>query len=245
MCIRDRYSVFSPVGLFPLGLLGINIEHLLDGARSMRNTCIDIDIQNNPAAIGAAVQYQHYKSGKNITDLFLFSNDLESVGKWHRQLMAESLGKEFNKKGERVNIGITPTVSIGSTDLHSMAQLYLGGPHDKFTTFVRVENSTSHINVPRLEGYSELVSGIQEKSLKDIMDAILEGTKSAFRKDGRPFVEITLPDKSEHSIGQFLQFKMIETIYLAYLLDVNPFDQPNVESYKSETRKILARKKKY
>jgi len=243
--VGGRYSVFSPVGLFPLGLLGINIEHLLDGARSMRNTCIDIDIQSNPAAIGAAVQYQHYKSGKNITDLFLFSNDLESVGKWHRQLMAESLGKEFNKTGERVNIGITPTVSIGSTDLHSMAQLYLGGPHDKFTTFVRVENSTSHINVPRLEGYSELVSEIQEKSLKDIMDAILEGTKSAFRKDGRPFVEITLPDRSENSIGQFLQFKMIETIYLAYLLDVNPFDQPNVESYKSETRKILARKKKY
>jgi len=243
--VGGRYSVFSPAGLFPLGLLGINIEHLLDGARSIRDTCIDVDIEKNPAAIGAAIRYQHYKSGKNIADLFLFSNDLESVGKWYRQLMAESLGKEFNKKGKKVNIGITPTVSIGSTDLHSMAQLYLGGPHDKFTTFVRVENSTSHIYVPRLGGYSELVSGIQGKSLKDIMDAILEGTKSAFGKDGRPFVEITLPDRSENSIGQFLQFKIIETIYLAYLLDVNPFDQPNVESYKRETRKILARKKKY
>jgi len=242
--VGGRYSVFSPVGLFPLGLLGIDIEHLLDGARFMRDACINLDIEQNLAAVGAAIQYRHYKNGKNITDLFLFSNNLEAVGKWCRQLIAESLGKEFNIKGERANVGITPTVSIGSTDLHSMAQLYLGGPYDKFTTFVRVENNNS-INVPRLEGYSELVSGIQGRSLKDIMDAILEGTKAAFRKDRRPFFEITLPDKSEHSIGQFLQFKMIETIYLAYLLDVNPFDQPNVESYKRETRKILARKKKH
>jgi len=238
--VGGRYSVFSSVGLFPLGLLGINIVQLLDGARSMRDTCINMNIEKNPAAMSAAIQYLHYKSGRNISDLFLFSNDLESLGKWHRQLMAESLGKEFNKKGEEVNIGITPTVSIGSTDLHSMAQLYLGGPYDKFTTFVRIRNSGSRITVPSVEGYSELVSGIHGKSLMDIMDATLEGTKAAFRSAERPFAEITLPDKSESTIGQLLQFKMIETIYLGYLLDVNPFDQPNVESYKRETRKILA-----
>jgi len=238
--VGGRYSVFSPVGLFPLGLLGLNIEELLDGARFTRDLCIQSDIEKNAAAICAAVKYLHYLEGKNIFDLFLFSNDLESVGKWHRQLMAESLGKEFDKKGERVNIGITPTVSIGSTDLHSMAQLYLGGPYDKFTSFVCVEKNNSDTNVPRLEGYSELVSGIQGKSLKTIMDAILEGTKRAFRKDKRPFVEITLPDKSEGSVGQFLQFKLLVTIYLGYLLNVNPFDQPDVESYKKETREILS-----
>jgi glucose-6-phosphate isomerase len=71
------------------------------------------------------------------------------------------------------------------------------------------------------------------------MSAMGEGTKAAFRKGKRPFLEIKLPCKSEYSIGQVLQFKMIETIYLGYLLSVNPFDQPNVESYKEETRKIL------
>jgi len=238
--VGGRYSVLSPVGLFPLGLLGLNIEQLLEGARYTRDLCIQSDIEKNPAAICAAVKYLHYLEGKNIFDLFLFSNDLESVGKWHRQLMAESLGKEFNKKGERVNIGFTPTVSIGSTDLHSMAQLYLGGPYDKFTSFVCVEKNNWDINVPRLEGYSELVSGIQGRSLKTIMDAILEGTKRAFRRDKRPFVEITLPDKSEGSVGQFLQFKMIVTVYLGCLLNVNPFDQPDVESYKRETREILS-----
>ena len=237
--VGGRYSVFSSVGLFPLGLLGIDIERLLDGAKFMKATCIDTSIEKNPAAIGAAIQYLHYESGKNISDLFLFANDLESLGKWCRQLMAESLGKEFNKKGETVNLGITPDISIGSTDLHSMAQLYLGGPYDKFTTFLSVKNSNSHINVPTLKEYSKLVYGIQGKSLESIMSAIMEGTKAAFRKGKRPFMEIKLPCKSEYSIGQFLQFKMIETIYLGYLLGVNPFNQPSVESYKEETRKLL------
>lgn len=237
--VGGRYSVFSPVSLFPLGLLGINIERLLDGAKSMKEACIDTNIEKNPAAISAAIRYLHYEGGKNISDLFLFANDLESLGKWCRQLMAESLGKEFNKKGKTVNIGITPVISIGSTDLHSMAQLYLGGPYDKFTTFLSVENSNSHINVPTLKGYSKLVYGIQGKSLESIMSAIVEGTKAAFRKGRRPFMDVKLPCKSEYFIGQFLQFKMIEAIYLGNLLDVNPFDQPNVESYKEETRKIL------
>jgi len=238
--VIGRYSVLSPVGLFPLGLLRINVEHLLDGARFMRDLCIQRDIKRNSAAICSVIDYLHYMRGKNIFDLFLFSSDLESLGKWHRQLMAESLGKEFNKKGERINVGLTPTVSIGPTDLHSMVQLYLGGPYDKLTTFVCVEENESDINVPTLNGYPELVPEIQGKSLKTIMDAILEGTKRAFKNDKRPFLEITLPDKSEHSLGQFLQFKMMETIYLGYLLNVNPFNQPNVESYKVETRKILS-----
>ena len=241
--VGGRYSVFSPAGLFPLGLLGIDIERLLEGATHMREVCIDTNIEKNPAAISAAIQYLHYESGKNISDLFLFANDLESLGKWCRQLMAESLGKEFNKKGEKVNIGITPDISIGSIDLHSMAQIYLGGPYDKFTIFLTVENSNSHINVPTLKEYSELVYGVQGQSLESIMSAIVEGTKAAFRKGKRPFMEVKLPCKSEYSIGQFLQFKMIETIYLGYLLDVNPFDQPNVESYKQETRKILQKKR--
>jgi glucose-6-phosphate isomerase len=237
--VGGRYSVFSPAGLFPLGLLGINIERLLDGARSMRDTCINMNVEKNPAAISAALQYLHYMSGKNISDLFLFANALESLGKWCRQLMAESLGKEFNKKGETVNIGITPVISMGSTDLHSMAQLYLGGPNDKFTMFLSVENSNSQVKLPNLREYSKLVNGIQGKSLESIMSAIMEGTKAAFRKGKRPFMEVKLPCKSEYYIGQFLQFKMIETIYLGFLLGVNPFDQPNVESYKEETRKIL------
>jgi glucose-6-phosphate isomerase len=238
--VGGRYSVLSAVGLFPLGLLGLDLEELLDGAKSMRDLCISENIEENPAAKSASIQFQHHRRGINIFDLFLFSNDLESLGKWNRQLVAESLGKEYNKKGEKVNNGLTPTVSVGSTDLHSIAQLYLGGPYDKFTMFVSVQNDNSSLNVPKLQDYAEIVAGIRGKSLKTVMDAILEGTKMAFIERKRPFTEIILPDKSEYSMGQFLQFKMIETIYLGYLLDVNPFGQPSVESYKKETRRILS-----
>jgi glucose-6-phosphate isomerase len=238
--VGGRYSVLSPVGLFPLGLLGINIEELLTGAKSARDMYIHDDVEKNPAAESASIQFQHFKRGVNIFDLFLFSNDLESVGKWNRQLVAESLGKEYNRKGEKVNSGLTPTVSVGSTDLHSIAQLYLGGPFDKFTTFVSVQNGFSSLKVPKTGDYDELVAGVRGKSLKTIMDAILEGTKAAFKERMRPYFEIVLPDKSECSVGQFLQFKMIETIYLGYLLGVNPFGQPSVESYKKETRRILS-----
>jgi glucose-6-phosphate isomerase len=74
--VGGRYSVFSSVGLFPLGLLGINIEQLLDGAKSMRDACVNMNVEENPAAISASIRYLHYESGKNISDLFLFANDL-------------------------------------------------------------------------------------------------------------------------------------------------------------------------
>lgn len=238
--VGGRFSVFSPVGLFPLGLLGVDLEALLEGAALMRDRCLKADIWDNPAALSAALMYLHYRRTRNICDLFLFSPDLESVGKWCRQLLAESLGKQYDRGGVRVLEGITPLVSIGSTDLHSMAQLYLGGPQDKFTCFVGVEENRSDLRVPHLLEYSKLVEGIQGRPLREIMAAILGGVKASFRKGKRPFIEVVLADKSPHSIGQFLQFKMMEVIYLGFLLNVNPFDQPNVEEYKIETRKILS-----
>ncbi len=226
--VGGRYSVFSPVGLFPLGILGVDIGRLLKGAFDMAyGRCLKFE--SNPAAISAVFHYINYKKGVNISDMFLFSNDLESLGKWNRQLMAESLGKK--------NEGITPTVSIGSTDLHSVGQLNLGGPYNKFTTFVSVKKNKHSLMVPKLG--LNLVSSIEGQRLEFIMDAILKGTKNAYKKGKRPFMEIILPDKKEYSIGQFMQFKMIETIYLGYLMNVNPFDQPAVEKYKEETRKLL------
>jgi len=237
--IGGRYSVFSAVGLFPLGMLGINLQDLQQGAQTMVKDCTTEDPEKNISAMSASIAFQQYKSGKNISDLFLFSVFLESVGKWWRQLVGESLGKEHNKEGKKVNVGITPIVSIGSTDLHSMAQLYLGGPYDKFTTIVTVEKHKMSIRVPLVPGFENMVSELQNKSLSFIMSAISQGVKRAFAKNKRPFVSIILPDINAYCIGQLLQFKMIETMYLGYLLGVNPFDQPAVELYKKETREIL------
>tara|TARA_Y100000310_G_scaffold167136_1_gene166898 strand:+ start:7271 stop:8560 length:1290 start_codon:yes stop_codon:yes gene_type:complete len=229
--VGGRYSVFSPVGLFPLGMLGINLERLLRGASDMKKNCLHHDIRRNPAAFSAGVQYLNYKKGKKISNMFLFSNDLESAGKWERQLMGESIGK----KGK----GITPTVAVGSTDLHSLIQLYLGGRNDTFTTFVSVKNNNSVIKMPRLLEYEDLVGDIQGKSLSEIMDSILSGIRASYRKSKRPFIDIEIPNKKAFTIGALLQFKMMEMMYLGYLMGVNPFDQPDVERYKKETRRIL------
>ena len=231
--VGGRYSVFSPVGLFPLAMVGVAIEKLCAGARSMVTRCLDTDMQNNPAMMSALIQYYHYQRGVTINDLFLFSVDLEALGKWYRQLMAESIGKEFDKQGKQVLMGITPTISLGSIDLHSVAQLYLGGPRDKCTTFVTVEKNAHTITVP------EGVAALGGRTFFEIMRALSEGTQEAYRKNARPFCSVALPVKNEFYLGQFLQFKMIEIMYLGFLCNVDPFDQPNVELYKREAQRLL------
>jgi len=216
--VGGRYSVFSAAGQFPLSLIGIDTNELLKGAREAVNVCTQSDVLSNPAAVNAIIKYAHYQKGMNINDMFLFSVELESVGKWYRQLMGESIGKEFNIKGEREHVGITPTVSIGTTDLHSVGQLYLGGPYDKFTTFV----------------------SIADKKDPSLMNIILQGVQTAYQKNKRPFCSIELPALTPYYIGQLLQMYMLEMIYLGYLFEVDPFDQPNVELYKQEVRKILS-----
>ena len=241
--VGGRYSIFSPVGLFPLGFLDVDIQSLLTGGAIMRKKCLDTNIWDNPAILSAMISYAHYMQGKKISDMFLFAMDFESLGKWCRQLLAESIGKERILTDEKRRVGITPTVSIGSLDLHSMVQLYLGGPIDKATTFVSLNRYNNSIFVPSHQEFNHLVKNIQGKSLNEIMDAILKGVKIAYAKQKRPFLEVILPDRSESSLGQFIQFKMMETMYLGALMKVNPFNQPRVEDYKRETKRILADKK--
>jgi len=238
--VGGRYSVFSPVGLFPLGLLGVDIQKLLAGARDVLQHCLDEDIEKNPAMTSAAINYIHYKQGANIHDIFVFSKYLRSFGQWCRQLVGESVGKKFDKEGKFVAVGVTPTVSVGTVDLHSVAQLYLGGPQDKFTTFVSVAPKAT-LFLPEIKAFDSFVENIQGKSISFIMDSIIGGVKAAYVGDKRPFVSVHIPGVQEVYLGQLMQWKMLEIMYLGYLLHVNPFDQPQVELYKKETRKLLGK----
>jgi glucose-6-phosphate isomerase len=239
--VGGRYSVFSAVGLFPLALLGVDILSLHTSAVHMIDLCTERNIHINLAARSAALLYILYKRGFVIHNLFAFSVDLYELGLWYRQLMAESVGKEYSINGERVQVGITPLVSVGSTDLHSIVELYLGGPNIIGTTFVNVVNPHCQVSVPVSEPLDNIVEHIQGKSLLTIMNAILDGTKYAYSVANRPFMSVTLPDKSADTIAQFMQCKMLEIIYLCYLLGVDPFVQPQVELYKKKTRDLLAR----
>ena len=237
--VGGRYSVLSAVGLLPLSLGGINIESLRKGARKARELGASDSLENNPSLLSAIILYLHSKEGRTINDNFIFNQELESVGKWYRQLMGESIGKEHDLQKKVVHAGITPTVSIGSTDLHSVGQLYLGGPRDKMTTFISAEKTEGDVTIPQNPLMPGLVTGIYGKEASEIMSAILGGVKAAYSNQKLHFMEVTLNDISEESIGEFVQFKMVEMMYLGKLLNINTFDQPHVELYKTETKKIL------
>ncbi len=230
--IGGRYSVFTPVGLVPLALAGVKTDLLLKGAKEITAACLSYDVSQNPAAQSALAIWKNWKDGKLIHDSFFFEPDLEGVGKWYRQLTGESVGK--------MGKGITPTVSVGTTDLHSVAQLYLDGPKDKFTTFVSVADHGRDFVVRSKENIDQLVPHITGKTFGGIMAAILTAVKTTYREQNLPFMSMELTDISEETLGALLQVKMMEMMYLGKLMGVNPFDNPGVDRYKEETRRLLS-----
>lgn len=237
--VGGRYSVLSAVGLFPLGLANFDITGFWEGAKEMVQRCISRDVYQNPALASAIITAVNYSRGLNIYNSFYFNPELKSLGKWYAQLMAESVAKEYDLAGQKANVSIMPVVSIGSVDLHSMATLFLGEPKNKFTQFLHASQKENTPIIPTDLFMPGLVSDIAGKSIADVMSAIYYGVKIAYLKNGLPYTEIVMHEISEHSLGQYLQLKMIETMYLARLLGVNAFDQPKVEEYKRETREIL------
>ncbi|MBI4120995.1 MAG: hypothetical protein HY457_01945 [Parcubacteria group bacterium] len=236
--VNGRFAVLSAVGLFPLAAAGIDIRAMREGALAIQKTCLSLSVEENPALASAIALWALHKEGYTIHDTFFFNPCLESLGKWYRQLMGESVGKENDLHGQVIHMGITPTVSIGSNDLHSVGQLYIGGPKDKVTTFVVAEHTGPERTFE--EGlFAGLVPELRGKTPNTIITAMFEGTKAAYKNHALPFMEVVFPDISAHSLGSFLQYKMFEMMYLAKLLNVDAFDQPNVEAFKTETKRIL------
>jgi len=240
--VGGRYSVFSAVGLFPLALLGVDIKQFRIGGEAAVRECTVLGAAHNPAMRLALAIFVEAQKDARMLNFFAFEPAAESLGKWTRQLVAESLGKELNIRGEEVRSGITPIVSVGSTDLHSMAQLYFGGPRDKFTLFVRPHLARSAQALAKSE-FTELAPGILGRRPEEIMHAIYSGTLAAYHQHKLPSAELVLTSGlSASGTGAYMALFMLTTMYLAQLWEVNAFDQPNVEDYKAETRKILGLK---
>jgi glucose-6-phosphate isomerase len=183
--IGGRFSVLTEVGLYPLRTCGFDTEEMLRGKA---------DAEDGKAS--AEWLFEQLEAGMAVHDIFLFGPQLESLGKWYRQLMGESTGKDGK--------GYFPSVSIGTTDLHSVFQRYVGGPHNIATTFV-------YVGEP---------------------DKYCKATMQAYRNHDMPFQEHRLEALNEYELGKFFETKMREVVNLAHLMGVNPYDQPNVEDYK-------------
>lgn len=238
--VGGRYSVFTAVGLFPLAVVGVDIDALCAGAHAMVDACMSEKGMQNPAAISAALLYLHYQHGRSIHDTFVFSPALHALGNWYRQLLAESVGKEHDQQGKVVHVGITPTVSVGTTDLHSVGQLYLAGPDNRFTTFIIPQEWHYQQAVPQ-ELVTAILPNIAGVSYRELMQAIAQGTMRAYTEKQRPFMRIDMPVMNELYLGQYLIYAMMQVMYVGLLCNIDPFNQPEVELYKRETRKILSR----
>lgn len=237
--VDGRFSVFSPVGMFPLLVAGIDAEKLLTGAQDIVDECVSSG-EHSRAYRAAQDIFRAQKNGAVIFDFFLFHPELESVGKWCRQLFGESLGKATTKSGTPTTHRIVPTVSIGTTDLHSAEQMFLAYPDLALRMLVRV--NTVHWEHKLLAPecvFAPLVEGLSGRAPCQVVDAIYAGVKEAYQKRNVAFTELELPDVSLETLGMLLQFEMCVVMYLADMLEINAFDQPNVEEYKEATRRIL------
>lgn len=235
--LGGRYSVFSAVGLFPLAMLKINITTLLEGARHANHICLS-SASENSATLSAAWHYALLKEQCFIENLFLFSSQLTGIGMWWRQLVAESLGKATTDSGTRNTHASLPIVSVGPTDLHSIGQLYLANVIPIRTTFITFSKYKNSVIIP-YETSSTLVENIYHRSNAHIMTALFHGIQQAYMLQELPYRIFSIPEFDNYYLGQLLQHYMFEIVYLASLCDINPFDQPAVELYKSATRKIL------
>jgi glucose-6-phosphate isomerase len=195
--VGGRFSTFTTPHITVLNAAGLDAYAFVMGGKEMAKRC-EGKIASNPALALAENIFNQYKKGADILDFFIFNSELEDLGKWCRQLIAESLSL------------ITPTVSIGPTDLHSMLELYLGGPKNRFTIFIR--------------SLKEIGGGINESAYQNVTRAYHEADLA--------FEKYEMPEINEKELGKFMALMIEVTLSLAELLQINPLDQPAVEAYK-------------
>jgi len=223
--IGGRYSVFSEASMFPAALMGLSLKKFKNLKILIKNKNFVSSLIQNVASI-----YTLYKKKVNNSVLLNYDSNLNDLGYWYQQLTAESLGK----KGK----GINPNLSFAPKDHHSLLQLYLDGPRDKFFTFFNSSIKKKKINISKNVIFGDM-KFLYNKSLKSIIDAQCKATKTIFKLKKIPFRQITFNKKSEKELGEAFTFFVLETILLSKLLGVNPFDQPSVEEVKIKTKKIL------
>ncbi len=239
--VGGRFSVLSPVGLVSAAIAGIDIKKMLKGAAEMAVKCNNDDLSQNPAFIFAAIHYLYMKRGKNISVMMPYSNKLRDMADWYRQLWAESLGKRFDKDGNRVEVGQTPVKALGTTDQHSQVQLYVEGPNDKVITFLEVEKFMHNELLKNHFTYIPEFNYLEGQSLGTLLNAEKQATELALSNNERPNLTIKFSKVSEENIGAYFFLLEAATAFAGGLLKINAFDQPGVEQGKIATYALMGR----
>lgn len=234
--VGGRFSVLTSVALFPAAVLGLDVARLLEGAADMTERLRDAPFGSNPALDYAATcSLLEEKQNMTIRVLATWGNRLEGLGLWYDQLLSESLGKD--------ELGATPITTVNTRDLHSRGQQHQEGARDKLITNVVVEEpSTEPLAVPSVDQTRDKddLNKLAGKTVPDLLAAAIRGTAKAYADDKRPTADILLPRLNEYTLGQLFQMLMLATVVEGRLIDINPYGQPGVESYKQNMTKILA-----
>jgi len=220
--IGGRFSFFSLVGMLPALCLGLSPEALLSGAEGYLNALAPND------ALFHSVAWHIQHEDKSTHVLFTYAERLSDFARWHRQLWAESLGKDRR--------GTTPTVGTGSLDQHSQLQMYLDGRRDKLFTFL-VEAYGQ--NGPTLSAPHPLMTGLNTPHAATLYHAQQQATMDVIHERGHPTRVITFDPLHEGTLGAVAAHFLCETILTAALWDITPFGQPAVEEGKRKTLAYL------
>ena len=231
--VGGRYSVLTAVGLLPIAVSGADILKLMEGAASMRKYCLENAYEQNDSLKYAAVRNILLKKGKSIEILVNYEPSLHFVSEWWKQLFGESEGKDQK--------GIFPASVDFTTDLHSMGQFIQDGQRTMFETVVNVEQSQAEIIVEKEDVDLDGLNYLAGKNVDFINKSAMKGTLLAHTDGNVPNLMVSIPEKNEFFLGELFYFFEFACGVSGYMLGVDPFDQPGVESYKKNMFALLGK----
>lgn len=230
--VGGRYSVLTAVGLLPIACAGIDIDALMKGAADAREA-YSVCIKDNDAYRYAMTRNILYRKGKVVETLAAFEPDFTMMNEWYKQLFGESEGKDQK--------GLMPTSCIFSTDLHSMGQFLQDGSRMMFETYVDIKNTREDFYIEPLEGNFDGLNFLADQNMSVVNRKAMEGTILAHNDGGVPIGVIEVDSLDAYNVGYLIYFFWKACAVSGYLLSVNPFDQPGVESYKKNMFALLGK----
>ncbi|MBZ4687450.1 MAG: glucose-6-phosphate isomerase [Clostridiales bacterium] len=232
--IGGRYSVLTPVGLFPIAIGGIDIAEIMEGALQGYNLYKEKELEKNPCYQYAAVRNILYNKGKVIELLTNYEPSLKYFAEWWKQLFGESEGKDGK--------GIFPASVNFSTDLHSLGQYIQDARRNIFSTTVWVERPLATMSIPSLDEDIDGLNYLAGKAIHEVNEKACQGTIMAHTDGGVPNLKINVPQLTPYYYGELVYFFEKACAISGYLLGINPFDQPGVEAYKKKMFALLGKR---
>ena len=231
--VGGRYSVLTAVGLLPIATAGINIDEIMKGAKDAREIYSNSNLEENDCYKYAVARNVLYKKGKTTEILVNYEPSLHYFSEWWKQLYGESEGKDQK--------GIFPAACDFSTDLHSMGQYIQEGLRSIFETVINVEKANKEIIIKESEENVDGLNFLAGKTMNFVNHKAFQGTILAHNDGGVPNIVLNVPEISPYYFGQLVYFFEKACGLSGYLLGVNPFNQPGVESYKKNMFALLGK----